>query len=157
MIYQEHMAQLPPPVPNVLPKVRFDLPASAMSLSYLANEDSKFERSDVLPALESYWNQQSKETPPVPAKIRISGTVSENNNWYFIFLLGAYAAFPYAFGYPTLSTNASLEIEVVTPEKTWLSSGNGKCYAGLYYPGDPSQCAFSKALTNAVLRISQGR
>lgn len=147
--YRAHMLTQERVMGPSLPRINVDVPASSMVLSYVAGADGSFDRDSVLRGFEDYWNSCAAGSDAVPAKITINGVLSDNYLW-----LALYGGIFSIYGVPTMSSSADLQIEVTTPVTSYRSNGSGSCYAGAFYPGDPAQCAFSKALTEAVRQLA---
>lgn len=151
--YTSHMKDQSETIFTPHPPIKFDYQACKMSLSFKNEYQNLYDRNTILAAVETYWNQTSTvDEKSVPARVKIAGAIRENYLWLFsVFAYGV----PSLFGMPVASSSADLEITMEAGGVFYKGSGFGKCYAGIYYPGDPSQCAFSKAVT-AALRDAVG-
>jgi len=152
--YSEYIISLPSSESSRVPQIEIDERASGMEIMYARGEDYDYERSMVLPAVENFWNKGVPGGKVVPAKITITGKITDNPNWGWFCVTG-YTCAMFLFGVPTYEASSMIDLKVETHEKTYSETGSGKCYSGLYYPKDASQCAFAKALAGAVNRIKQ--
>jgi hypothetical protein len=144
-------------VPEDLPKLKIDRNASALSLSYDSSQARRYDRDDVLSAVENAWNSgKAAAAPAVPARIEIHGSVVDEIGWLWaISLLYFYPAWIVCGG-PTYSASANVQVNIELKSGERLTGhGYGTCYAALWYPGDPSACAFDKAVAQAIRKASR--
>jgi hypothetical protein len=136
------------------PRIRLDRNASGLRLLYDVGQASSYDREEVLSAIEAMWNQgKPTDAPVVPARIFVKASIVDERGWLWAIAMGYLYGGWSLFGGPTYSATATVDVDIEIQGKATLSgSGTGKCYAGMWYPGDPSACAFGKAIANAIMR-----
>ena len=155
--YREHMVKQPAIPSKGLPPISIDDAASMIAISPngelpMAIEASDYSRSDILDGIEAYWNRYAGPGNKVKARIIISSKINSHFmfKWLPAFLGGFTLGTALVLGLPTDRATANASVTIDLGDKLIGGSGHGSCYAGMYYPGDPDQCAFSKAVTDAV-------
>jgi len=144
-----------PAIPSKgLPPISIDDAASMIAINpkeekLAAIETSNYSRSDILDGIEAYWNNHATSGKKLTARILISSSINSHNYYELVYILEF--TWPYfIFGGPAGHATAIANVVIDFGGKRITGSGKGSCYAGMYYPGDPEQCAFSKAVTDAV-------
>lgn len=153
--YDRYMPTRPPIEVEGLPRISIDRAASMIAVSagkWKLNK-SAFSRSEILNGLEAYWNKNAGTGEKVKTRIIISSTIIRG--WEVIQamtgILSALTGGAYLLiGGPTDGSNADASVVMDIGDKRITGSGHGRCLAGLYYPGEATQCAFAKAVINAV-------
>jgi hypothetical protein len=136
------------------PRIRIDRASSGLHLTYDIAQTQRYDREEVLAAIEALWNQgKPADAPVAPARVFVRGSIVDERGWLWaIASVYFYPAWVLLAG-PTYSSTANVDIDIEVKGSPMLTgSGSGKCYAGLWYPGDPSACAFDKAIVDAFQR-----
>jgi len=146
------------PVPVTVPRIMIDEPASLTAFKYLSAADAP--RTEVIRGMDQFWNKGSVpvDGQTLPARVivesRSTGPRSMNslvsNELIALFTAGAL----FLFGVPTAWDTQMVTVTIEIDGREYRATGQGKCFAGLYYPSDPGPCALSKGLTEALRLIS---
>ena len=159
--YREHMVKQPAIPSKGIPPISIDEAASMIAIrpnKPVSMDASDYSRSDILNGIEAYWNRYAGPGNKVKARIIISSTVDYHVAFVVLPILLSYFTFGtvLVFGLPVDRATANASVTIDLGDKRIRGSGYGSCYAGMYYPGDPEQCAFSKAVTDAVRNAVRG-
>ena len=135
------------------PRIRVDRVASALSLRYDDSQAYRYDRDELLRAIEEMWNASATRGEVVAARVSIRGSIRDQRGWLWS-IAGGYLFPAWVFvGGPSYSASSHVDVEVgLDTGAVFAATGDGQCYAGLWYPGDPSACAFDKAIVNAIRR-----
>ena len=158
--FEEHMPSLGPLATSGKPRIKIDETASLIAVApprtngflFGKLEEASFQRTDVVKGIEAAWNQNTTSGGSRPARVIASGVIEPSGGWTVgaidggIFTGGLWEL----LGLPTAGASATADIVLEVDHATFTGTGHGKCLAGLYYPGDPDQCAFSKAVMEAL-------
>jgi len=148
-----------PALSNRVPRIRIDEPASMMALKYLVESDVN--KLDVVAGLDQYWNGASVlvNGSPIPARFIVESKSTQGrgmnamvSNELIILFTGGVL---FLFGVPTAWDTQMVTFTLEFGGHEYKATAQGKCYAGLYYPGDPGPCAFSRALAEAVRLVAR--
>lgn len=147
------------PLPVAVPRIKIDEPASLMALKYLSAADVP--KLDVVRGLDEFWNKTSVtlDGNAIPARMIIEAKSAGQRSWNalvsneLIALMTGGALF--LFGVPTAWDTEMVTFTLEMDGHEYRATAQAKCFAGLYYPGDPGPCAFSRALTEAVRQVSR--
>lgn len=129
-----------------IPKIIIDKNASIMILAFDECQAKRYERMEILSALEEYWNQSATIEDAVPARVKIEGEIVDEYAW-LILDLGLFSI----FGFPVTSSTAEISIVIETADGShYKGKGRDGCLDSLYYPGDSAQCSLAYALAGAI-------
>lgn len=142
------------PVGERLPRVRIDRDASGMELQYDVAQAHRYQKVEILSSIEALVNKDKPaDSPSLPARLYIRGAIVDERGWLWAIASGYWYLLWNLLGGPTYEATATVDIELeVRGYRKIVMTGSGKCYAGMWYPGDPSACAFAKAITNALMQ-----
>ena len=160
MNYAEHMKDQKKLTTGKYPVVKIDYDASAMVLLYDSkgcdsDGQSLFNREEILNALEKYVNQELKSKDQVDARVIVETSIEDNYLYLLQLLIPPTPGWVFLFGSPVAEAEAQIKVSIEVEGKVYQGSGKGRCFAGVYYPGDQAQCAFSKALVSAIQNAVQ--
>ena len=167
--YSQHAKKQEPHGVKGLPKIRIDIGASLVAIASeekvsnwggrctLSGDD--FSPTEILHSIGSYWNMHASNKQTLPARAVLSVRLGRcGGHQVSNVMLGVFVPIGVAYwglGLPSAWSTADARLTLEMNGRTYSAQKSATCLSGLYYPGNPWQCAISEATIAAVAAIAK--
>lgn len=150
-----------PPNTSALPQrptVRIDHQASYIEVASDSSRplpSARFDRSELLYALESAWNEGTKRSGrPKPARVAVFANIEHAASDAAGLLIHTIFGVTYIMGFPHSCGDSNITLVVQTDDKrTWVGRDTAGTCSGLYYPQDHRMTSLATAISNAMTKL----